>query len=677
MQFVYPAFLFGLAAMAIPLVIHLFNFRRFKTIYFTNVRFLRQVQEETATKNKLKHLLVLISRMLAVAFLVLAFAQPFIPASDVQDTHTSGAVSIYMDNSFSMEAELNDERLLDIAKRKAEEIVEGYTVDDEFQLLTNDMEAKHQRLVSKDEMIRLIAEVQISPVVRPIQDIVERQQDVLNRARNQAKKNIYLLSDFQKNAGTFVPDTAWQYQLVPLQQQSQRNVSVDSVWFANPVPLLNQPIQVCFRLRNYSDDDMENVPVNLKLNEQTKALADVSIPAMGMAVDTLTCTVSEPGWYTGELTIKDYPVTFDDVLYFSFLPVDIIPVMVINGAEENPFIKSVFGNNQSFQLVQNASNQIAFSELNKYDLIILNELPSLSGGLADALREQLSRGANVCIIPSMQMEPGSYNNFLQQFNATQFGNSVQKQRAVTTINIAHPVLADVFEKVPVNMAMPKAAKSWELRTSTTTMEEAILQFADKQSMLSRSPALQGYVFISAVPFDRDMTDLPTQAGLFAPLMYKMAISNARKLSPYATIGEEGWIDLPGMQLPGDGVLKVTSTGNEFIPEIQRIGNRVRVNLSEHVQTSGMYTIVPDGTPATSKQILALNYNRKESDMQFADANELSEQYRQPAVSIISNPDKNLTTLVAQMSKGTPLWKFCVIFVLVFLAAEIILIRLMP
>lgn len=677
MQFVYPAFLFGLAAMAIPLVIHLFNFRRFKTVYFTNVRFLRQVQEETATKNKLKHLLVLIARMLAIAFLVFAFAQPFIPSANQQDTHTSGAVSIYIDNSFSMEAEANDERLLDIAKRKAEEIVAGYSVDDEFQLLTNDMEAKHQRLISKDEMIRLIAEVQISPVVRPIQDIVDRQRDVLNRAREQSEKNIYLLSDFQKNAGAFEADTALRYQLVPLQQQSQRNVAVDSVWFANPVQLLNQPIQVCFRLRNYSDDDMENVPVNLKLNQQTKALADVSIPAMGMAVDTLTCTVTEPGWYSGELTIKDYPVTFDDVLYFSFLPVDIIPVLVINGGEENAFIKSVFGNNQSFRLVQNAVSQIAFSDLSKYDLILLNEVPTLSGGLADALHEQLARGANVCIVPAMQMEPRSFNVFLQQFNAAQYGNTISKQRVVTTINTAHPVLADVFEKVPANMAMPKANKSWELRSVNTTIEESILQFADKQGMLTRSPALQGYVFLSAVPFNRDITDLPTQAGLFAPLMYKMAMSNARKLSAYATIGEAGWIDLPGIQLPGDATIKVKSSGKEFIPEVQRIGNRIRVNLSENAQTSGMYTIVPDAGSVQSEQVLALNYNRKESDMKFATADDLSEQYTAKSVSVVSNPDKNLTSLVTQMSMGTPLWKFCVIFVLIFLAAEIILIRLMP
>lgn len=127
MQFVYPAFLFGLAALAIPVIIHLFNFRRFKTVYFTNVRFLKNIQEETATKSKLKHLFILLSRLLAIAFLVFAFAQPFIPSNQSAKTTAHRAVSIYIDNSFSMEAVNNDEQLLNIAKRKAEEITGIYS----------------------------------------------------------------------------------------------------------------------------------------------------------------------------------------------------------------------------------------------------------------------------------------------------------------------------------------------------------------------------------------------------------------------------------------------------------------------------------------------------------------------------------------------------------------------
>ncbi|MBL0031994.1 MAG: BatA domain-containing protein [Bacteroidetes bacterium] len=84
MQFIYPEFLFALSVLAIPIIIHLFNFRRFKKIYFTNVRFLKEIKQDTQSKSKLKHLLVLLSRLLALTFLVLAFAQPFIPAKQIK-----------------------------------------------------------------------------------------------------------------------------------------------------------------------------------------------------------------------------------------------------------------------------------------------------------------------------------------------------------------------------------------------------------------------------------------------------------------------------------------------------------------------------------------------------------------------------------------------------------------
>jgi hypothetical protein len=164
MSFIYPAFLWALTALSIPIIIHLFQFRRFKRVYFTNVRFLREVKEQTTARNRLKHLLVLLCRLLALAFLVFAFAQPFLPQTANTVAQGSRAVSVYIDNSFSMQARTqNDVQLLDKAKLKAREIANAYGPEDRFQLLTNDFEGKHQRLVGKDEFLANLDEVQLSP----------------------------------------------------------------------------------------------------------------------------------------------------------------------------------------------------------------------------------------------------------------------------------------------------------------------------------------------------------------------------------------------------------------------------------------------------------------------------------------------------------------------------------
>ena len=100
MKFLYPEFLFGLFTLAIPIIIHLFNFRKSKKVYFSSTRFLKNVKKSTSQKLKLKHYLILFSRLLFLAFLVLAFAQPYLPGTDKNPQAES--VYIYLDNSWSM-----------------------------------------------------------------------------------------------------------------------------------------------------------------------------------------------------------------------------------------------------------------------------------------------------------------------------------------------------------------------------------------------------------------------------------------------------------------------------------------------------------------------------------------------------------------------------------------------
>ena len=143
MQFVNPLFLIALSAISIPIIIHLFNFRKYKKIFFTNVRFLAEIKQESKKRSELKHLLILLMRILATACLVIAFAQPYL-SSPLQQKKLAGrqAVSIFIDNSFSMDALATNGKLVDVAKSKALEIAAAYKPSDLFQLLTTDLEGK-------------------------------------------------------------------------------------------------------------------------------------------------------------------------------------------------------------------------------------------------------------------------------------------------------------------------------------------------------------------------------------------------------------------------------------------------------------------------------------------------------------------------------------------------------
>src|SRR3989339_322968 len=143
MRFLSPGFLFALLTIAIPVIIHLFNFRKFKKVYFSNVRFLKNVQIQTSSRQHLKDRLILATRILAISFLVLAFARPYIPVADQQNAFQQEVLSIYIDNSYSMEAVNKEGTLLDEAKRRAREIASAYSLNDKFQLLTNDFGGKY------------------------------------------------------------------------------------------------------------------------------------------------------------------------------------------------------------------------------------------------------------------------------------------------------------------------------------------------------------------------------------------------------------------------------------------------------------------------------------------------------------------------------------------------------
>ena len=179
MRFIYPAFLFALLTLAIPVIIHLFNFRKFQKVNFSNVQFLKEIQEQQASRRNLKERLILAARLLALFFLVLAFARPYLPGQNSGNTGRQNAVSIFVDNSYTMETLNREGSLLDDAKQKAKEIASAYNINDRFQLLTQDFEGKHQRLLSRDEFNDAVDQVKISAQSRTLQQIINRQQNLL------------------------------------------------------------------------------------------------------------------------------------------------------------------------------------------------------------------------------------------------------------------------------------------------------------------------------------------------------------------------------------------------------------------------------------------------------------------------------------------------------------------
>ena len=199
MQFLYPQFLYALFLTAIPVIIHLFNFRKQKVIYYSNVDFLKQVKLENKAVRQLKNILTLLMRMAAIVSLVLIFAGPYMPPEGADNKQKEKIVALYIDNSFSTEAEGVNGKLSELAKSKAFEITEAYSEHTQFLFLNNDFEAKHQHFTSKIQIQDFIYETDISGYVRPISEVLEKVKSFKSESgKNDKLIDLYLISDFQK-----------------------------------------------------------------------------------------------------------------------------------------------------------------------------------------------------------------------------------------------------------------------------------------------------------------------------------------------------------------------------------------------------------------------------------------------------------------------------------------------
>lgn len=672
MQFLYPSFLWALLALAIPIIIHLFHFRRFKKVYFTNVKFLKEVKEETSQRARLKHLLILALRLLTIAALVFAFAQPFIP-KDEEVKQGLKAVSVYIDNSFSMSAMSSDVPLLEKAKQRAREIVKGYAVEDRFQIITNTFEGKQQRLLNKEDALTYIDEVEIAPEVRTLDKVLLRQTQALN-TENIDNQEAYLVSDFQKNITNFssFSDTIVQVRLVPLQSVQKRNVAIDSCWFEAPVPMVNQTNKLIIKLFNISDEKVEGVRLSLNHDGQVKPVGTLNIPAASAIYDTVNITLLKTGFHEAELNITDYPVQFDDKYLLSFFVKPEINVLSISEKGTNKYIKSAFAGSNYFKVTNLSSQKIDYSTLSNFDLIVLNDLPSISSGLSFELKQYSENGGNVLFFPSKNGNLETYKAFLRSINANEPEAFESQEREVASINDDEFIFNDVFEKVNANIKLPKTKGNFKMSSFSAKSGEALLKYRDNSNFLTKFRVGDGHVFFCSAPLNSDYSDLVSNGEIFIPMLYKMAISTGGQKPLAQTIGRDNFVEADNKVEGNELVYKMIGKEGEFIPSKRVIGSKVLLGLNNQIEEAGFYKLQLKANETIEKY--AFNYDRKESRLDYYALEELEEIAAKKNFDVIEGDNQNLEIAVGERSRGVVFWKWCLIAALIFLGLETLLLR---
>lgn len=669
MHFLYPAFLFALLTLAIPVIIHLFNFRRYQKTYFSNVQFLKEIQEQQASRRNLKERLILASRLLALLFLVLAFARPYIPGNNTANAGKQQAVSIFVDNSYSMQTLNKEGTLLDEAKRRAKEIVAGYNINDRFQLLTQDFEGKHQRLLSRDEFNDAVDAVKVSPQSRSLQQIADRQRELLAEQHG-AVRSAYIISDFQKNMADskgVKTDSSIRYNLIQLKASELSNVAVDSVWLLTAVHRPDESEKLVVKLHNYAGEKAEKVPLKLTINGAQKAQGSFSIDPRAVQTDTLSFSGLQSGWQKGEIQLQDNPVTFDNQFYFTFNVEKQLPLLVIDGGTENLFLKAVFSTDQFFAAKRVTDGNVDYAALGTYSSIIISDVRSISTGLAQQLRSYVKNGGTLIVFPADNADLANYKAFLQPVGAAWPEKLVAENVKVSSIDLQNPVFKNIFESYPQNPDLPVVKKYYQLSSEARGQE--LMDLPGRQAFWSGYNNGRGKVYVSAVPLNDDYSNLQRHA-LFVPVMFRIVLLSGHDQPLFYTLGKDASIDVPSVTVTDKQILKLSKDGQSIIPDARQQGGSTQLFISDQLHDPGIYELKRQDSLVAA---IAFNDNRKESDMSYLTGTDLK-QLMPGAGNILEAGPASLKSEVSQLNFGLQLWKLCIILALVFLAAEILLIR---
>jgi hypothetical protein len=671
MHFLYPAFLFALFSLAIPVIIHLFNFRRYQKVYFSNVQFLKEIQEQQSHRKNLKERLILAARMLALAFLVLAFAKPYIPGQNAANAGKKQTVSIFVDNSYSMQTLNREGSLLDEAKRRAKEIASAYGINDSFQLLTQDFEGKHQRLLSRDEFNDAVDAVKISPQTRLLQQIIERQQSLLDMHK-QGLRSVYVISDFQINMAWSQPvkvDTGIRVNLVQLKASKLPNVAVDSVALLSAIHRPGESEKLVVRLHNYADETAEKIPLKLVVNGNQKALGSYTLTARSVQYDTLTFSGLRAGWQRAELTLQDNPVTFDNQFYFSFNVEQQMPVLLIDGGTPNQYLKAVFGADPFFFAKRVPDGNVDYASLNTYPLIILSDIKAISTGLSQQLKTYVNNSGTLLVFPSADADLASYRTLLQSMNAAYPEKLVTDATKVSGINQQNQVFKNIFEAFPQNPDLPVVKKYYELSSSSNNRAENLMVLPGSQAFWAGYSSGKGKVYVSAVALNEDFSNLPRHA-LFVPVMFRIALLSGHDQPLFYTLGRNETIEIPPVRTSEKEILKLVKANQSIIPDARQHEGGTRLYIADQLKEPGIYDLKMQDSIVG---ILAFNDNRSESDLSYLNSAQLAALVPR-AAPVVESGKGSLKAAVTETNFGLQLWKLCIILVLIFLAVEIALIR---
>ena len=671
MQLMYPGFLFGLLAVAIPVVIHLLQLRRPQRLLFTNTAFIREVELVTVRHRILQRWLLLLARALGLVALVLMFCQPFIPAR--KEIATPVGTTVLIDNSFSMQNDgLGQASVFVEAVSKAHSVGRPATLGGgQIQLMN-----KGRRLLSVVAYKEALDGLKMT-VRNPFSQL-------RNKMEVENGNALFVFSDFQRNAVDIKGITTLSNQelvLVPLAGKSSANLYVDSVWLDDAFVRVRVNVGLHVRVRNGGGAKAEGAPVKVFLGSRQVAAYRVTVEPNQAITSVVQVQVVDNKLAEGRIVTEDVPVNFDNTYYFTLQPAEPIRVLEI-GAE--PVTQQLYGNEPLFAYAFAKPQRVDYGLLLRTNLVLVRELERVDAGLREGLRSVVKRGGSVVVVPSSTI--GSHDSYQQLFKELGLGNvqwesgagTAPELREVAMPSSREPFFRDVFGAQQRGSTMPRVAPvlRWP-RTGTD-----ILRLRDGESYLANFASGAGQVYVFSAPFAEKYSDFMAHA-LFVPVMYRMAMLSYQdsQVPSYRLTQGAVTLKLPATEAVAgaagradEASFRLVKDSLVLIPAQRVVTTDLHLTLPVGMDTPGFYQVQRGGKVLTT---LAFNQDKRESELAAYSSDELRQLVgtNHPNIKVVESgvDGEGLAKFRAEQT-GQPLWRYCLALVLLALLAEALLVR---
>ena len=639
MHFKQPEILYFLFLLIVPILVHLFQLRRYKKEYFTNVRFLKALSIQTRKSSKIKKWLLLACRLLVLIFIILAFAQPFFESKDSKNA--SNELYIILDNSFSMQAKGKKGELL---KRAVQELLEETPEKMNFSLLTNSENYWNTDIKSMRSALQNLkysaTPFQVDPVMAK-----------LKAHKSAFKKEIIVITDavgldYKQLRNSDATDSP--IFIIPKAEQ-KNNVAIDSVFIHKT---LENFYEISVQLSGYGDDFN---PIPISLYNANKLIAKTTV-TLDTKKKSINFTIPKQAFH-GYVSIVDNGLPYDNSLYFSISKIKKINIISIGELGKSNFLSRIYTSDE-FNFSNYTLSALDYSKLEKQDVVVLNELDEIPQALSTTLKSFVEKGGNLIVIPSAISSITNLNSFVSNFGKLTIKSLENREKLITKINFNHPIFNSVFENKVTNFQYPKTKNSFVLSSASP----AALSYEDQSVFLTSIANSVAAVAVFAAPINIENSNFQ-QSPLIVPTFYKMAMNNQNNGVNALIIGDNK-PHLTEASLNKEAILTVKGLAEQFIPIQQIFNTKVKMTFNDYPEQAGNFSIY---NKKEWIENISFNYNRTESDLASANENRLSDYKTAESI-------KSFFDTLQTDRTDNQIWKWFVIFALLFLITEMAIIR---